>query len=301
MAISSNYSADRNLAMDPTGLADLRQLARQDKAAGAKAVAQQFEALMVQQMLKSMRAANPSPEEPEGGAFGLFRGMQDQQFAQVAASSGTFGFADAIVRQIEVQQDPSLLRQVRKNTTENPRAQLGAQALGKVSAAAKPAATTASPAGFLEKLAAPASAAAEKLGVDAQWLLAHAALETGWGDRAIKTADGGESYNLFGIKAGSGWKGKTADVTTTEYVGGVAQKRVETFRAYGSFAEAFTDYASLISQRYGAATDAQSSADYGKALQAGGYATDPQYGQKFANVARSVAHRLAQSQSRITA
>jgi len=301
MAISSNYSAERALAMDPSALGDLRRLARTDQGAAAKAVAQQFEALMVQQMLTAMRAASPSPEDPQGGSFGLFRSMQDQQFAQVAAGSGQFGFADAIVRQIEIQQNPALLQQTRKSSTADFSQIRSTQASREAGVAAKPAAASASPAGFLDKLAAPALAAAEKIGVDSQWLLAHAALETGWGERSIKTAAGGESYNLFGIKAGRNWTGKTTDVTTTEYVGGVAQKRVETFRVYDSYEQAFADYASLIRQRYEGASGAQSSADYGLALQRGGYATDPRYGEKFANVARSVAHRLAQSQSRITA
>lgn len=300
MAISSNYSADRTLAIDPGSLGDLRRLARTDQMSAAKAVAQQFEALMVQQMLKSMRTANPSPEEPEGGAFGLFRGMQDQQFAQVAASAGTFGFADAILHQIEVQQNPALLREpIHVSPTDFESIRVSSSSV-RTAEAAKPAVATASPAGFLDRLAGPAKAAAEKIGVDPQWLLAHAALESGWGERSIRTADGGESYNLFGIKAGRSWKGATADVTTTEYAGGVARKQVETFRAYGSYEEAFADYADLIRQRFGTAAGAQSSTDYGRALQNGGYATDPQYGQKFANVARSVASRLAQSQSRIT-
>jgi peptidoglycan hydrolase FlgJ len=301
MAISSNYSAERTLAMDPSALGDLRRLARTDQGAAAKAVAQQFEALMVQQMLSAMRQASPSPEDPQGGAFGMFRSMQDQQFAQVAASSGTFGFADAILRQIEIQQAPSRLQQVIPSTGARVEQIRVSPAPASAAGAAKPAASSASPAGFLEKLVAPARAAAEKIGVDPQWLLAHAALETGWGERSIKTANGGESHNLFGIKATRSWPGKTTDVTTTEYVGGVAQKRIETFRVYGSYEEAFADYASLIRQRYGAASGAENSAAYGKALQAGGYATDPQYGEKFANVARSVADRLARSQSRITA
>lgn len=301
MAISSSYSADRNLAIDPGSLSDLRRLARDDKSAAAKAVAQQFEALMMQQMLKSMRAANPSPEEPEGGGFGLFRSMQDQQFAQLAASNGSFGFASAIERQIEILQNPNLLQQPIKTRPVSYPAASVSPAQMQAAVAAKAAVNTASPAGFLEKLSAPARAAAEKLGVDPQWLLAHAALETGWGDRAIKTAEGAESFNLFGIKAGSNWKGKTTDVTTTEYVGGVAQKRVETFRVYDSYEAAFSDYASLIRQRYGAAAEAQNSKEYGRALQTGGYATDPAYGQKFVNVARSVANRLAHGQSRFTA
>ncbi len=46
-------------------------------------------------------------------------------------------------------------------------------------------------------------------GVDARALVAQAALETGWGKRHIKHADGSTSHNLFGIKA-NGWNGQRA-------------------------------------------------------------------------------------------
>ncbi|VEB43718.1 Peptidoglycan hydrolase flgJ [Chromobacterium violaceum] len=94
--------------------------------------------------------------------------------------------------------------------------------------------------------------AAQQLGVAPECVVAHAALESGWGKRTIRNADGTDSHNLFGIKAGGDWQGKTTTIMTTEYVGGVAQKRQETFRSYGSYAEAFTDYAKVLksSSRY---------------------------------------------------
>ena len=148
--------------------------------------------------------------------------------------------------------------------------------------------------GFLDKLAGAAKATAEALGLSPHLLLAQAALETGWGRKAIKDGTGQESYNLFGIKAGGHWTGKTVEATTTEYSHGVAQKKVESFRAYGSYAESFADYARLIQHRYGAAlANGATAQGFGKALQAKGYATDPDYAQKIARVAQSVAYRLA--------
>jgi len=147
---------------------------------------------------------------------------------------------------------------------------------------------------FLNKLAGVAKETAEALGLSPHLLLAQAALETGWGRKAIKGGAGQESYNLFGIKAGGQWTGKTVEVTTTEYSHGVAQKKVESFRAYGSYAESFADYARLIRHRYGAAMASGATAQgFGRALQAKGYATDPDYAQKIARVAQSVAYRLA--------
>jgi flagellar protein FlgJ len=162
--------------------------------------------------------------------------------------------------------------------------------------AAAPAASAAE--GFLGKLAGIAQTTASALGLSPHLLLAHAALESGWGRKAIKDAAGQESYNLFGIKADRHWTGKTVAVKTTEYVQGVPQSKVESFRAYDSYADSFADYARLIKHRYGEAmADGATAEGFGQALQAKGYATDPNYAQKIARVAQSVAYRLA---SRLT-
>ena len=144
-------------------------------------------------------------------------------------------------------------------------------------------------AGFLDQLSGPAQAASRKTGVPAELILAQAALETGWGKHEIPTSDGGNSHNLFGIKAGSRWTGETTDITTTEYVNGHAVKQVDRFRVYGSFEEAFTDYARLIGDnpRYAGVVAAPDAASAARALQAGGYATDPAYADKLIAVMNS--------------
>jgi hypothetical protein len=47
-----------------------------------------------------------------------------------------------------------------------------------------------------------AKEAADKLGVAPELVSAHAALESGWGQRPLKNGDGSSTNNLFGIKAG---------------------------------------------------------------------------------------------------
>ncbi|EWH02914.1 hypothetical protein [Halomonas sp. BC04] len=47
-------------ALDVQGLERLKHTARNDEAAGLKGAAQQFEALFLQMMLKSMRDATPT-------------------------------------------------------------------------------------------------------------------------------------------------------------------------------------------------------------------------------------------------
>ncbi|MFP4137043.1 MAG: flagellar assembly peptidoglycan hydrolase FlgJ [Halomonas sp.] len=143
---------------------------------------------------------------------------------------------------------------------------------------------------FLDRLEAPARAASRATGVPAELILAQAALETGWGRHEISTRDGGNSHNLFGIKAGSGWEGETTEVVTHEVYDGQRQKVRDDFRVYGSFEEAFTDYAHLIGNnpRYQAVTRADSPGEAARALQQGGYATDPAYADKLIAVMDSM-------------
>jgi flagellar protein FlgJ len=141
--------------------------------------------------------------------------------------------------------------------------------------------------GFLEKLSGVARSTAEALGLSPRLLLAQAALETGWGRKEIQHADGSTSFNLFGIKAGPNWKGPVAEVTTTEYINGKAQKVTAKFRAYGSYAESFADYAKLIkdSPRYaGVVAQGRDATGFAQGLQRAGYATDPAYADKLSRV-----------------
>jgi len=134
----------------------------------------------------------------------------------------------------------------------------------------------------VDKLEGPARAASRQTGVPAELILAQAALETGWGRHEIATAEGRNSHNLFGIKAGSRWQGPTTEVVTHEYLNGQRTRMTDTFRVYGSFEESFTDYARLISDnpRYAGVVSAGSAEQAARALQAGGYATDPAYADK---------------------
>ncbi|WP_262354533.1 flagellar assembly peptidoglycan hydrolase FlgJ, partial [Bordetella pertussis] len=109
----------------------------------------------------------------------------------------------------------------------------------------------------------------------------------GGGRRELRHEDGSTSYNLFGIKAGASWKGKVVNVMTTEYVDGVAQKLVQSFRAYSSYEESFSDYARLIgnSPRYEAAvTQAGNEIEAARRIQEAGYATDPRYAEKLISI-----------------
>lgn len=128
--------------------------------------------------------------------------------------------------------------------------------------------------------------AAAITGLPPHLLVAHAALESGWGKSEPRLADGSPSYNLFGVKAGKRWAGATVDTATTEFVNGQAQARVEKFRAYGSYQEAFADYANLLaaSPRFSSVIAANNGTDFANSLQQSGYATDPMYAAKLSRI-----------------
>ena len=133
--------------------------------------------------------------------------------------------------------------------------------------------------------------AAARLGVSAEVLAAHAALESGWGSKPIRRDDGSSRHNLFGLKAGASWQGDVAEVLTTEYTQGRPEKRREGFRSYSNAQEAFGDFAQLLisNPRYRDALQTGSNVQaYAQALQKGGYASDPAYADKLVRVAAQI-------------
>ena len=158
------------------------------------------------------------------------------------------------------------------------------------SAGANPVAPAAhaGPAAFKVNMAPHAAAASEASGIPAHFMIAQAGLESGWGQHQPRTADGQPSHNLFGIKAGSNWHGPVVNAETTEMVNGVARRVTQPFRAYGSYAEAFQDYASLLSgsARYARVLGASTAQGFAGALQKAGYATDPAYATKLERAIR---------------
>ena len=256
----------------------LRATAARDPKAAIRETAKQFESLFMQQLLKSMRDATASSGMLDNEGTKLGTEMLDQQLA-VKMSGLPGGLADAIARQLE------------------------RQTVGEGAAAPKPVAIPSKSAAvplsvrqsdFVASHADAAKVAEQSSGIPAAFMVAQAAHETGWGRKEIRTADGGNSHNLFGIKAGAGWTGPVAEITTTEWIGGEPQKLTQKFRAYASYDDAFRDYARLLSQspRYaqvvadvqGRAPTASTAQAFAQGLQKAGYATDPAYADKLGRV-----------------
>ena len=148
------------------------------------------------------------------------------------------------------------------------------------------------PSSFVADIAPAAEEAARRLGVAPELVVAHAALESGWGRKPLVQADGRSTHNLFGIKATGNWQGDVAEARTTEFHGGVPVGRTERFRSYPDQAAAFRDYAQLLldNPRYRDALNTGSDARaFAEGLARGGYATDPAYAAKLAGVAQRLA------------
>jgi len=322
-------------------------------------VAQEFESLFLNEMLKSMRSATDvlAKDNPfNSQAAKQYQDMHDQQLSvTLSKEGGGMGLADVLVRQLLKQQegvkqpeafaqtlqappqagssdtavasrdDSRLLNQRRlalpgklidrqaanvSATRPDPVETTGTQAL--VNVDWKPATTFvppkdkplivngepgktrfSSPEEFMATMLPMAEKAAARLGVEPRFLVAQAALETGWGKSMIKQRDGSNSHNLFGIKA-NGWSGESAQVRTTEYVNGKPVKQMAGFRAYDSFEQSFNDYVNLLqnSGRYQTAVKVADSSGnsehFMRELQKAGYATDPQYANKVNQIARKV-------------
>jgi peptidoglycan hydrolase FlgJ len=273
---TSLANTDVRMALDARGLDQLKRQSRANPDEALKAAAKQFEAVFVNTLLKSMRDALPNSDLLASNESKTYRGLLDQEMASRLADRG-IGIADMMVRQLSADK-----RQVKPSLS-------GASAeLEKMDAPPERARTpSAASRRFVEVMRPEAKVAERETGIPAEFIVGQAALESGWGRKEIRRPDGSPTFNLFGIKAGSGWKGATVDVTTTEYVGGVARKVVDKFRAYSSYAESFQDYAKLIagSPRYSEAVkQADSAAGFAKGLQQGGYATDPRYAEKLTSV-----------------
>jgi peptidoglycan hydrolase FlgJ len=340
-----------------------------DSEKNIKKVAQEFESLFLNEMLKAMRSANEVFGEGNfmnSNEGKTYQDMHDQQLSVTMSNhQNGIGLADVLVRQMSqikdagsrpnpfaqvdepvpsapskplarvdsARDDTSLINQRRLSlpgkltdrllagivpTTGSPAAQTLAQndwipakafaapgdtglslngsdaitgrrlaqpplAPGKAAFASKDE--------FIAAMLPMAEQAAQKIGVDPRYLVAQAALETGWGKSIIRTRDGESSHNLFGIKSHNSWGGDSARVLTTEYRDGKAVKEAASFRAYDSYAHSFDDYVSFL-QGNGRYEKALASTDkpeqFARELQKAGYATDPQYARKITQIARQM-------------
>jgi flagellar protein FlgJ len=289
-------------AVDLAGLSDLRRRAQHDDPSALSDVAMQFEAMFIGMMLESARSASLGGGVFDSSETEQYLSLMDRQVALELARHGGFGFGKMLEQQLapraadpsapaapatlvggRTAPEPALAAgRISAEVAEFPRALPSSLvALGGVTTSEKQPAPT--PTEFVTALLPEAEAAAAELGVEPRLLLAQAALETGWG-RALPQRGGESAHNLFGIKAGKSWSGPSVEQWTLEHMDGVTAPQRDEFRAYGSAAESFADYVGLISgsRRYAEALGHGGNPEaYARAVTKAGYATDPQYADKW--------------------
>lgn len=338
------------LASDTRSLDALKGSAARDPKAAARAAANQFEALFMQMVMKSMRDASPKSGMFDGAGADLYQGMLDTQLTQ-SVTGRPGGLGEQIARQLmrnmggapDVQGatqaglphlSPDALARTRwdvssgriaarpaegdasgvspfpsgdqvaaaawaaarKRTQGGTAMTWSRDAVSRMPLAGMPASgaqvpdapgVKGVPAQFVQRMWPAALSAERATGVPAAFIVGQAALESGWGRKELSHPDGRTAFNLFGIKAGGGWKGATVDSMTSEFINGQMVKTVERFRAYTSYEEAFSDWSRLMAgnPRYAGVLAAGGSVEqFSARMQKAGYATDPNYGSKLSQV-----------------
>ncbi|MDQ7981341.1 glucosaminidase domain-containing protein [Paraburkholderia sp. SARCC-3016] len=137
---------------------------------------------------------------------------------------------------------------------------------------------------FIAAIAPAAQDLAARTKIPASFTVAQAALESSWG--ASKLAQLG--FNLFGVKADRSWTGPTLSLPTTEYLGGKPTTVQALWRKYDSWLASLEDRARFLldNPRYRAAFLCTDGESFAAAVQAAGYATDPQYAMKILAIMR---------------
>ena len=293
---------------DSSQLAKLRRGVTGDQADNAETqreVAQQFEALFIQQLLKKARETASGNGLFDSDAVRMTQSIADEQMALNLSNPG-FGLAEALMAQMQQSQGVPSQNNINVDSTRlahlrsgvGPDARIvdassltalikkltGSASIDRVASAVRGAPQHISE--FVNKMRDAVQVASAETGVPAKLIMSQAALESGWGKREILLDNGQTSHNLFGIKATGGWKGKVTNIMTSEFVDGKMVKMKQPFRAYDSYADSLTDYARLIStsSRYESVLNAPSAEEAARRVQEAGYATDPNYADKLISI-----------------
>lgn len=312
----ASHLQNANVYTDFSGLAELRRQSRANTPAAIKKVAQQFESLFVQMMMKSMRDAVPVKGMFDSNQMRVYNDMYDKQLSINLSRKGGLGLADMLEKQLsghaiqaKVMKKPDIKAYMAspvanrsiapepavvpakdvKKTTSVPVIQKPVEPVKKTVEASKESEFN-TPSDFVNFAWKYVKEVANQYGLNAKAIMAQAALETGWGKHVMKHADGRSSFNLFGIKADHRWNGEKVSAGTLEFRNGIMTKETASFRAYSSIREAIDDYAKFLSsnERYQQVVkNADNPERYAESLQKAGYATDPQYSQKIKRILNS--------------
>ncbi|MGK9451358.1 glycoside hydrolase family 73 protein [Acidithiobacillus caldus] len=212
-----------------------------------------------------------------GGVLGAqtYQTLFLQSFSQemVQSPNGSMGLMELLEKNLHI---PKSAVQALEN---HPSISAMGQGSGSV---AGPTAISENPLSFVRTIWPLVQKAAKQLDVSAKFILAQAALETGWGSSVV-------GNNLFGIKATPGAP-SVLSPTQEANAHGTLYWTMAAFRDYPDMASCVQHYVDLMKSAYpgvvGAGDNVQA---FVRGLAAGHYATDPNYAQKLLRIVQSPA------------
>jgi flagellar protein FlgJ len=295
---------DTRMYTDIQGLQKLKTDYASNAEGVKQEIAEQFQSMLMQMMMKSMRDANKTFDS---GLFStdqmdFYQDMFDKQLS-LAMSSGHNDFIETIKRSIDGAPIPTVSLAEQQEAMQR-QAQIANQSqmmphihktIVDEQADKKPALaqTTAkehpfsSPKEFVQNIWPMAKKAASLIGVDPKLLVAQAALETNWGKNIISHDNQQSSHNLFNIKATADWTAPRVRKDTLEQKDGILVKQSAEFRSYATLLDSFKDYISFLktNDRYADALKSTANPEaFAQGLQKAGYATDKNYADKILKI-----------------
>ena len=122
MSESTHINSAAKSYNDFTALGELRGKAQRNEAGAMRESAEQFEALFIQMMLKSMREASSAMKSDlmHNSAQETFEGMYDKEISMQMAKRNALGFSDVVIKNLSQQKSvpsTSELLQLRQNST----------------------------------------------------------------------------------------------------------------------------------------------------------------------------------------
>ncbi|WP_339067729.1 flagellar assembly peptidoglycan hydrolase FlgJ [Teredinibacter turnerae] len=291
----------------------------EDKDEALRKVAEQFESMFLNMMLKSMRDANAVFEKDSmfnSSESNFYRDMYDQQLSlTLSQRNGGIGIADTLYRQMARRYEKEIapvggeasLSELKRSIRPNPAAGVPPSNVSTPNVSTSSVSTSNDSAGtriplsqspeeFVATVLPAVQKAADKLDVPVSVLAAQSALETGWGNSVLAHSDGRSTFNIFNIKADDRWQGDSVELRSLEFNGSSFVPQKSRFRSYESLAAAVDDYVAFIKNnpRYQQALAASADGQrYIEELAEAGYATDPAYAEKIMHTHERVATELA--------
>lgn len=283
---------DANTYTDFQGLNSIKRHIKNNPELAKKEISKQFESLMMQMLLKSMRDGTRaiSEESNDDDHKAIYEDLFDKQLSLSMSNTGV-GLSELIEKSLTQAESMDQANSEKSLEISDKKTQ-ELQAPTQV----KKSSHFPSPENFISSLWSLAKKAATFLGADPKVMMAQAALETSWGKNILSHLTGQSSHNLFNIKADNNWDKDTVAVKAKEIENGLETNKKSNFRSYESFEESFRDYVHFLQNnpRYkNALKHAAEPEKFVSALQKANFATDPGYADKIMQIYHSKAFNNA--------